>query len=496
MNIKEFVLTYKNHPIFFIGTGVSLRYLKQSYTWDALLKTVCCDLKGNNDYYFDIKSKCQFDGNYDYTKVASLLEDEFNSNLEADRNGKFKEVNDIFYENMDNEINLSRLKIYIASLLNSSELRPGVEEEIAELKRTRKNVGSIITTNYDTFIEECFGFKPLIGNDILLSNPYGSVYKIHGCVNRPDKIIITKKDYDNFNKKYELIRAQLLSMFIHNPIVFLGYNIGDENIKAILKTIFTYVESNSEDADRIRKNFLLVEHDHGSTNHEIQEHDIDLEGYSTIRINKIKTDDYLEIYNAISKLDLPVSAMDVRKVQNVVRDISAGGEISVNITEDLNTLKNEDKVLVIGSIKTIQYTYQTTSEMMINYFDIIEESNDKVLSLIDKQIINSTQFFPIHAFAIINTKLDKATTLKKQQIKRIEKAKKSAVENSHTTIDSISGDTLISASRKNGAIIWGVWNDLIELDDFKEYLVSFEKKDTTPYRSLLCLYDYKKYSTE
>lgn len=493
MNIREFVSMYKNHPIFFIGTGVSLRYLENSFTWDGLLKKISYELKNNNDYYLDIKSKCQLDGNYNYTKIASLLESEFNSKLETDRNGKFKEVNDIFYKNMAIDINISRLKIFISSLLNSSKLRSDTEKEIAELKRTRKNVGSIITTNYDTFIEECFGFNPLIGNDILLSNPYGSVYKIHGCVNNPEKIIITERDYENFNKKYELIRAQLLSMFIHNPIVFIGYNIGDENIKSILKTIFTYVESNSEDADRIRKNFLLVEHDKGSTNHDIQEHDIDIEGYSTIRINKIKTDDYFEIYNSIARLDLPVSAMDVRKVQSVVRDISAGGEISVNITEDLNSLKNEDKVLVIGSIKTIQYTYQTTSEMMINYFDIIEESNDKLLTLIDKQFIRSTQFFPIYGFATVNPNLEKINSLKLQQKKRLSKWKITALQTDHTSIEDILNDNLIAQTVKRKAIFWGVENGTISLEDLKDYLIGLEEKTTTVYRALLCLYDYKTY---
>ena len=84
-------------------------------------------------------------------------------------------------------------------------------------------------------IETLFEFNPLIGNDILLSNPYGSVYKIHGCVDAPDKIIITQNDYNLFNRRYELIRAQLLSLFIHNPIIFIGYSIGDENIRNILK---------------------------------------------------------------------------------------------------------------------------------------------------------------------------------------------------------------------------------------------------------------------
>ena len=93
----------------------------------------------------------------------------------------------------------------------------------------------------------------------MLSNPYGSIYKIHGCITRPDKIIITEEDYQEFEIRYELIRAQLLSFFIHNPIIFIGYSITDKNIKDILKTIFSYVDFNSELAERIRANFLLVE---------------------------------------------------------------------------------------------------------------------------------------------------------------------------------------------------------------------------------------------
>ncbi|EMU0730896.1 SIR2 family protein, partial [Neisseria gonorrhoeae] len=92
---------------------------------------------------------------------------------------------------------------------------------------------------------------------------------IHGCVDDPSKIIITKKDYEKFKEKYELIRAQLLSLFIHNPIIFLGYNVGDENIKEILKTIFTYVEPNSPSANKIRRNFLLVEYEPESNNEDI-----------------------------------------------------------------------------------------------------------------------------------------------------------------------------------------------------------------------------------
>ncbi|TON79288.1 SIR2 family protein, partial [Vibrio parahaemolyticus] len=320
MEIKDFIGQYRNHPVLFVGAGVSLRYLENSFTWDGLLEHIAMECTGNIETYLDIKAKSRVDGKYDYTQVAGKLETVFNQTLEEDRNGKFKHINDIFYKEMAQENYLSRFKIYIASLLSNLDYREGMLDELSELKTIRKNIGSVITTNYDSLIEDVFSFAPLVGNDILLSNPYGSVYKIHGCHSDASKVIITDKDYADFNEKYELIRAQLLSIFIHNPIIFLGYGIGDDNIKSLLKTVFTYVEPNSDDAKRIRDNFLLVEYEAGSQSHEISEHDIDLEGFATIRINKVKTDDFGEIYRSLSDLNLPVSAMDIRKVQSVVKD--------------------------------------------------------------------------------------------------------------------------------------------------------------------------------
>jgi len=100
MHISDFIKQFRNHPVLFVGTGMSLRYLENSYSWDELLKKICFELKGNNEYYYDIKSNHCNDGHYRYDEIASDIEKEFNSNLVADRNGKFKEINDLFYNNM------------------------------------------------------------------------------------------------------------------------------------------------------------------------------------------------------------------------------------------------------------------------------------------------------------------------------------------------------------------------------------------------------------
>ncbi|WP_112180338.1 SIR2 family protein [Paraliobacillus zengyii] len=496
MHIREFIRNFNNHPVLFVGTGISLRYLENSFTWDGLLSYISQAIKGSDEFYYDLKSKYEKDGDFDYTKIAEELEVEFNEALISDRDGIFKEINDQFYKNMKNDINISRFKIYIAELLSDIKVKKSMLREYSELKKVRKNIGSVITTNYDQFIESVFEFNPLIGNEILLSNPYGSVYKIHGCVDDPSKIIITDDDYKAFNEKYELIRAQLLSLFIHNPIIFLGYNIGDTNIKGILKTIFTYINPNTAEAEDIRKNFLLVEYDEGSQNTEVTDHDIDMSGFSTIRINKIKTDNFLEIYKHLASLSLPVSAMDVRKVQAIVKEIYVGGDIQVSITEDIDALKNGEKILAIGSLKTIKYEFQTTSEIMENYFKIIDESNDQLLKLIDKHHIQKSQYFPIFGFNKIQEELKTSQELKAIQKEKIANLIINTPDfaQQYTNINDILEDGYISQYKKNLAIVLGIISDRIELGSVETYLREYPDKKTTNYRKLLCVYDYKMYA--
>ncbi|MBS5881820.1 MAG: SIR2 family protein [Lachnoanaerobaculum sp.] len=499
MDIFEFVSQFRNHPVLFIGTGMSLRYLSNSYSWDGLLKKISFDLKGSNEFYLDIKSNHYVNGTYKYDTIATYLERKFNSTLVEDRNGKFKNINDQFYQLMENGINVSRFKLYIAEIFSKLEYRD--TSEVTELKKVRKNISSIITTNYDCMLEEIFGFKQLIGNDILLSNPYGSLYKIHGSVNAPDKIIITQDDYEKFSQKYELIRAQLLSLFIHNPIIFIGYSIGDDNIKEILKTIFTYVDADSEAAEKVRSQFLLVEYDPGSSNVDVTEHDIDIEGLSTIRINRIKTDNYSAIYKSLAELQLPVSAMDIRKVQNVVKEIYEGGDIKVRITSDIDDLENSDKVLAIGSRNTITYSYQTAPELMKNYFSIIEEDNNRVLVLIDKLGIQSNQYFPIYAFAKIDPSMTKIEKLKNQQkakLRGILEQTRTKIQEDNISIQDILDSEKYAQTYKQTIITCAILERKIPLEDVERYLKEIVNKcwKTTDYRKLLCAYDFMKYSGE
>lgn len=218
-----------------------------------------------------------------------------------------------------------------------------------------------------------------------------------------------------------------------------------------------------------------------------------------IRVNKIKTDNFLSIYKSLSTLQLPVSAMDIRKVQNVVKEIYEGGSIQVKITEDIDSLANDDKVVAIGTQKTIKYEYQTTAEMMINYFTIIEEENFQLLALIDKQIIQKNQYFPIFAFSLINKNISKSIELKSIQIEKIKDFIKNTNKyplKQHDTINEILDDSDISKTNKANFICLSILDGSINIEDAKEFLIKFQLKKTTPYRKILCIYDFKKYATE
>lgn len=347
-------------------------------------------------------------------------------------------------------------------------------------------------------IEDVTDFVPLVGNNILLSNPYGSVYKIHGSVEEPEELVFTTEDYADFDQRYDLIRAQLISLFVHNSIVFLGYSVNDVNIKKILSTIFKYVQFNSEQAELIRNNFLLVEYQEGSDSLDILDHDIDVNGYP-LRIHKLKTDNYIDLYRALESLSLPVSTYEIRRVLDNVKDITSGGTIKVSIADDIDKLKNSERILAISpkSKSSIEYTYTDSSQLIIDYFDIINNKSENLIKLIDEFPIAKSHWFPIFGFLSLVSDLQKAETLKAQQRSKLTNNLKQNIErfdvHNLNSINDILASDKIPESYKIDYIFYKVFNNLIGEEELKDYLMQIDGDLDSNYKKLLCLYDFKKY---
>lgn len=519
MNIKEYVGRFKSHPVLFIGTGLSLRYLNNSYNWDCLLKVICNKVYTNEEKYLDLKAKYIIDNNvFDFPKIGGEIEKDFNTFLQNDRNGEYKYINDQYYELLNNGKRISRFKLYISAILKDLDFKTNKKDEIELLKQLKNNISSVITTNYDTLLENIIGFKPLIGNDILLSNPYGSLYKIHECVLEPQKIIISHEDYQRSKSQDELIRAQLLSLFIHNPVIFLGYGAQDENVNNILKTVFKYTEYNTDAFNKIKENFLIVEYEENSSNEQISDYHLKIDDIP-IQIKKLQTDDYSALYKELIEVKYPISAIDIRKVQSIMYEIIDSAKQAnknsireVVIVDSNEEINNDDRVLVItygnkGTANTIKQTvfkeklipeHMTVNDFIINYFEIIAEKNRERIKVIDHLIIPKNVYFPILGFKKIYPKLKNATKIESIQKETLDKFTKKLREKpnafkQHSTIEKIYKDSTIAISKKDSTIVFNVWNDNISLENLENYLRNYNDSKDSKFRRLVTLYDFKKH---
>ena len=65
----------------------------------------------------------------------------------------------------------------------------------------------------------------------------GEIYKIHGCAMKPNSLVLTSDDYNDYENRNPYLAAKLLTLFIENPVIFIGYSLDDPNIQSILKSI-------------------------------------------------------------------------------------------------------------------------------------------------------------------------------------------------------------------------------------------------------------------
>lgn len=100
-------------------------------------------------------------------------------------------------------------------------------------------IKTIITTNWDTYFEDCCAAVPLtIPEDIsLLDETSRHVLKIHGSINNLSSIVATKSDYESCYERLQngVIGAQLKSILATKTVVFIGFSFGDEDFSQILK---------------------------------------------------------------------------------------------------------------------------------------------------------------------------------------------------------------------------------------------------------------------
>ncbi len=388
MNIKSELLKIleESHtaPFLFVGTGVSRRYLNLP-DWGSLLKEIC-KVASDNEYYYNSlvqDAKTHFENEIDYMsedylfpKIAQLLQKQVNSNFYKDE--RYKKYIEKYNNHLMNDPNFSPFKLIIKHLLDKLSLPTSDERALEEIKLleslSKKGVHGIITTNYDSFMDDIFkNFRVYKGQkELLLSNiqNIGEIYKIHGCLTEYNNLIITLDDYKNFEKKYAYLAAKLLTIFVEHPIIFLGYSISDPNIKSILKSISECIGDENA-TNRFIKKLIFIEWKENLDEPEISTHSINFGESKQINIKKFTVKYYHEIFEAIMEKKRMFPTYYLQMIKNDLYKIAT--EINMDNLEKVKILDpfDEEKtefVMGVSIEQKVKYFLPTLEEV---YIDII-----------------------------------------------------------------------------------------------------------------------------
>lgn len=328
-------------PIFFMGSGLSRRYLN-SPNWEDLLKKIAENVECN---YEEIAKLC----NNQYEEIAQELEYYCFRNADASKlwEGRkvvlrdtiakifknFKEeyigedilekreefnekicnkINEIGnLDNFDEKLKLDKFVMDYDDISKEAKTCSDILNNAREIIELRKiNPKAIITTNYDTlledivFVDRCISH---IGQDGFKDNLSESedkidLYKIHGCVTKPESIIITKEDYDNFFQKSRYLYSKIFTLFWEYPVIFIGYSVSDRNIKDIL-TVMIEIMTDEQKEDFLKRiwivDFAMHEDEECVTDREVE-----LLNGKKIEITCFFLKSYLKLYQAINEVVL------------------------------------------------------------------------------------------------------------------------------------------------------------------------------------------------
>ena len=272
---------HKKHPILFVGSGISMRYLNTP-TWKELLKRI------SNKVNFDYK----------------ILKDRYGDNMPIiAQELEFYAVRSATLEDIKSKSCREIYRDVIAEIINEFPLDKIDCEEISEFKKMRPVY--IVTTNYDELLETIYDskYEVIIGRKSLIDSraeteKEGILFKIHGCITEPSSIVITKEDYEDFNSKMKYIQSKLLTLFWENPLVFMGYGLGDDNIKNILTTLVEEKE-HAERSDFANAVWILNK---ANGDDFVEKKEIELMAGKKIVVTYFELRDFYKFYRAINNV--------------------------------------------------------------------------------------------------------------------------------------------------------------------------------------------------
>lgn len=360
MGVLNDIVKSNRMPVLFIGSGISKRYLYKYPSWSELLEMSFEKFEPDSFQYQKHIDSCKRNKMSEFETnvyMGTLIEDNFNKAF-FDRR---------IVLNIGNKKNpswvkrgISPYKMYLADYFKKQKLTCSQEllEELEKFRRLKNKVAAVITTNYDTFLEEYVfpkDFQVFVRQHELFSTDsynIAEIYKIHGSATDAESIVITKDDYDHFKESRKLIIAKMLTLFAESPIVFMGYSFTDEDVRNIIEDFLSCLSK--EQLKDIRKHFVFISHKKGEQSLVEVERTVITQNGVEIPFVEIQTDNYGMVYDTLAEIVPGISPLKVRETRRVVKTIvdqnmaSADAESLIVGIDNLSDMDFSSKPLAIA----------------------------------------------------------------------------------------------------------------------------------------------------
>lgn len=506
-------------PFLFAGSGLSIRYISIP-TWLNLLKSFVQDNKDCFKYEFGYySSKCKKDP----IKIASTIAEEFH---------EFWWVSERFKDNREKFSNISGINTEVAFKIELCDFiyktiihNKDLENEIKQMSKLV--LSGILTTNWDCFIQSVFpDFQVEIGQKEALfadQRAIGELYKIHGCITKPETLVVTAADYENFVANNHYLNAKLLTLFAEYPIIFLGYSLSDHNIEAILKNLISCLDQDLFHVDKLKNRLFFVEWQKEPCLPTMEETTYTMSSIS-IPLNKVKLHDYKDLWDVLCNLPRTLPVKTLRQLQNMVFDFVTSSKptnkVLVNGMEGLEDIENLEVVVGFGNIQKLQdkgiIGLKTIDLFEDILFDKISTSNyQEVIAKLLPTLVQKNTFVPFFKYQNHCQNLNKDNSLKQFTGQNFTLSRTQSINIDDYRVNSVKSKTMRLVKKYNTlqeliddcTVIHAIQRipylnkDKIDLDVLFNFLKinwdTFGKKETTyssHYRKCICLYDFLKFS--
>lgn len=177
---------------------------------------------------------------------------------------------------------------------------------------SRLPIGTYWTTNYDHLIEDVIKGAERTADVKIYTRQLSKikpgrdciVYKMHGDVNDPDEAVLTREDYETYDKKRRLFSTALQGDLISKIFLFIGFSFEDPNLMYMLGKIHSLLEESIHDHYCIFKKVSLNDCDNGEEfAYKTAKQEMQIENLTHYGIQSVLVDEYSEITDILKDVE-------------------------------------------------------------------------------------------------------------------------------------------------------------------------------------------------